>query len=115
MNIAPNLRRVLAAERRFEVKWFHVTTVAVLVSVFIAYLFVVAVIDSDRAWRESQTRVEYTLCDPESGFFTDCVDPKGEGITINGTRYFACDVVESTPCFTYRVAGMDTLTYTISR
>lgn len=43
------------------------------------------------------------------GMVTDCADPSGEGITVNGFRFFACDLQNSTAksgyeiCFTYSV------------
>lgn len=107
MRIAPNLRKVLAAETRFEVKWFHATTV--LVVLIVAVVGLAFIIANDRS--EQRERAEYTLCEEDQT--RGCVDYRGEGITINGTRYFACDVVESFPCFTYRPTG-NTLAYTIN-
>lgn len=109
MRVAPNLRKVLAAETRFEVKWFHATTVLVILIVAVCGLtFIIA---NDRY--ETRVRASYTLCEEDQT--QDCVDFRGDGITINGTRYFSCDLVDVTPCFTYRVTGSDTLVYTISR
>lgn len=52
------------------------------------------------------------LCEEEQTL--DCADYHGKGITINGTRYFACDLIDSKPCFTYRYdEATDTLWYTI--
>lgn len=108
MKISPNLKRWLIAE---ETKVERIQT-----TVTLAVIIIVAI--TAGIWLSSTREAPskpggYTLC--EANETRGCVDPSGDGITINGTRYYSCDLINKAPCFTYRITGGDTFVYRITR
>lgn len=108
MKISPNLKRWLNAE---EIKIERIQTTITLVVIIIVAITAGIWLSSTREAPDKPGG--YTLCEEDQT--AGCVDPTGDGITIDGTRYFNCDNIDATPCFTYRVTGGDTLVYRITR